>query len=89
MDKAKVQKTALKTAKVAAGGIVLSAGVCLKLTDMGLSVSEVILGGAKNLANDFAPAPDLKIGEPILISMQKQAGKYAQKWIAKGRGLAR
>ena len=86
MDKVKVKKAAVKTAKVTAGGVVLSAGVCLKLTDMGLSVSEVIFSGAKNLTNEFAQAPDLKIGESILISMQKQSGKYASKLIARGKG---
>ncbi len=89
MDKVKLQKAAAKTVKIVAGGVVLGTGVCLRLAEMGLSVSEVILSGAKNLANEFVKAPDLKIGESILSDIKKQTGKYASKLIARGKGLAK
>lgn len=82
MDKGKV-------VKVATGSVMLGAGVCLRLAEMDLSVSEVILSGAKNLTNEFVQAPDLKIGETLLVDIKKETGKYAKKLIAKGRGFVR
>jgi len=79
MDKAKVLQNARGAAE-------LSAGVILKLTEMGLSVSEVIFSGAKNLTNSFVKGPDLKIGESILGDIKKHTGKVADKLIKKGKG---
>ena len=79
IDKAKILKGAVGTME-------LSAGVVLKLAEFGLSASEVVLSGAKNLANSFVKGPDLKIGESILGDIKKHTGKFADKLIKKGRG---
>ena len=82
MDKEKVIKSAL-------GGGVIAIGVSLKLAEYGLHISQVLLSGAKNLANEFVKAPDLKIGESLLGDLKKGTGKLADKIIQKGKGLSR
>lgn len=79
MDKVKIIKGAV-------GTVELSAGVLLRLAELGLSVSEVVLSGAKNLANSFVKGPDLNIGSSMLNDLKKQTEKLAGKLIQKGKG---
>ena len=76
-----------KIIKNASGVVALSAGVVCKLAELGLSVSEVVLCGAKNLANEFVKAPDLHIGDSLLKDAQKGTQKLSQKLFKKAKEL--
>ncbi len=77
--------TLKRVAKSAIGGAYLGAGVAMKLAEFGLSASEVVLGGAKNLANQFVKGPDLNIGEQLLKDVKKQTAKLSAFLIKKGQ----
>ena len=80
--------TLSRVEKATVGGAYLGAGVALKLAEFGLQVGEVVAGGAKNLANQFVNAPDLKIAETALTALkdiEKQTGKAAAWLIKKGK----
>jgi len=78
-----------KVIKGVGGTVVLSAGVVCKLASLGLSVSEVVLCGAKNLANEFVKAPDLHIGDSLLNNAKKSTNKLSQKLFKKAKELFR
>ena len=75
-----------KIGSMAVGTVVLSAGVVLKLAVLGLTVSEFVLSGAKNLADSFVKGPDLNIGSSMLKGIKNQTGKIADKLIQNGKG---
>lgn len=78
-----------KVLKKSAGGLLISAGCLLKLADWGLSASEVVLNGGKNMADSFAKAPELGIGSSLFKATHKgiqTLGAYALK---KGKGFVR
>lgn len=76
-----------KIVKATAGTVIFSAGVACKLAELDLSVSEVVLCGAKNLANEFVKAPELYIGDSPLSKAQKATNKFSQRLLKKAREL--
>lgn len=78
-----------KVIKGMGGAAALSAGVVCKLASLGLSVSEVVLCGAKNLANEFVKAPDLHLGDSLLNDVKKGTDKLSQKLFKKAKELFR
>ncbi|MBO4284784.1 MAG: hypothetical protein J5895_00950 [Alphaproteobacteria bacterium] len=71
--------------KAAVGGAYLGAGVSLKLAEFGLSAGQVVASGAKNLADEFVKAPDIKVAEPVLNDVKKATGKAAAWLIKQGK----
>lgn len=78
-----------KVIKGVGGTVALSAGVVCKLASLGLSVSEVVLCGAKNLANEFVKTPDLHIGDSLINDAKKGTDKLSQKFFKKAKELFR
>lgn len=78
-----------KVIKGIGGAVALSAGVACKLASLGLSVSEVVLCGAKNLANEFVKAPDLRIGDSLLNDAKKGTDKLSKRFFKKAKELLR
>lgn len=78
-----------KIVRKTVGTVALSAGVLCKLSEFGLSVSKIVLCGAKNLANTFAKGPDTKVGESVLGGIQKGAHKAADELFKKAKELYR
>ena len=76
-----------KCVKGACGGVLIGAGVAAKLADYGLSVAEVVLNGAENLASSFVKAPKLGIGKALLDSAHKAVTKLSSRWIKKGKEM--
>ena len=80
MDAKKVLKTT--------GGVAFySVGVAAALIKYDLHVADVVLSGAKNLANHFVNAPDLKIGTTLMADTQKGVGKISKYLMKKGKEL--
>ncbi len=79
-----------KLAKSAAGGVAIGFGVAAKLSELGLSVTDVVLGGAVNLANSFVPSNSSKnFGSTVLSKLTKGAKVLSAKSISKGKELMR
>ena len=76
-----------KCVKGACGGVLVGAGVAAKLADYGLSVAEVVLNGAENLADHFVKAPKLGIGKALFDSTHKAMTKLSARWIKKGKEM--
>lgn len=74
-----------KTAKKVAGVALMTAGVAAKLTKWGLNASDIVLSGANNLADSFAPAPKLGIGKAAFSAVQKGVSDLEQKLLKKGK----
>ena len=74
-----------KVADGAQGGAMLGAAVLAKLSYLGLTVADVVCGGAVKLADAFVKAPKIGRGADKLVT--KAAGKcdlLAKKLWAKG-----
>lgn len=84
---AKMEIKMKRCAKGAVGSVVLSAGVALKLAKWGLSVSEIVLNGADNLANSFVKTPSLGIGKGAISDIKKQVSKFSDICLKKGREM--
>lgn len=76
-------------AKTAVGGALVGVGYGFKLAKWGLSVSEVVFNGAKNLTNSFVKAPELGIGNALFKGLQQQTGKIADTLIKAGKKYTR
>lgn len=74
-----------KVTKKTAGAALITAGVAAKLTKWGLSASEVVLNGANNLADTFAPAPKIGIGKSLFSSVQKGVSDLEKNLMKKGK----
>ena len=62
---------AKKITKKAVGGVLIGAGYALKLAEWGLNASEVVLNGAKNMADSFVKAPELGVGKAAFDGVKK------------------
>ncbi len=80
MDKKKVVKGAV-------GGILVTAGVAAKIADKCLSIAEVVLNGAENLADSFVKAPKLGIGKSLLNTGHKVIQDFSKKTLKKGKEM--
>ncbi len=78
-----------KVIKKGAGGVLISAGCALKLAEWGLSASEIVLNGAKNMADSFVKAPELGIGKSAFDGVKKGVSGLSKKIIRMGKGLTR
>lgn len=78
-----------KVIKKGAGGVLISAGCALKLAEWGLSASEIVLNGAKNMADSFVKAPELGIGKLAFDGVKKGVSGLSKKIIRMGKGLTR
>lgn len=78
-----------KIAKKTLGAAVVSTGYALKLAKWGLSVSEIVLNGAKNMADSFVKGPELGIGKAMFSGIKGQIGKTSDYLIKNGKKLCR
>lgn len=78
-----------KVTKKAAGAVLITAGVAAKLAKWGLSASDVVLSGANNLADTFAPAPKIGIGKSLFSSVQKGVSDLEKNLMKKGKEWVR
>ena len=76
-----------KAVRITAGVVVLGAGVVARLAVLGLSVSEVVLCGAKNLASEFVKGPNIVKGESIVTRVKEGTQKEAVKLMNQAREL--
>ena len=80
-----MNNTLQRAEKATVGGAFLGMGVSLKLAEFGLHAGEVLASGAKNLANQFVSAPDIKIAEEVLKDVEKHTAKVGNWFIQKGK----
>ena len=78
-----------KVVKKAAGGIFGSAGYVLKLAERNLSVAEIVLNGARNMADSFVKAPEFGVGKAAFDMTQKSASTLAKKFMKYSKRIAR
>lgn len=78
-----------KIEKGAVGGTILATGIFLKIAELGMSVAEVVLNGAENLADHFVKAPKIGIGKSLFGSLKSYTGKASVRLIKDGKGILR
>ena len=80
---------AKKITKKAVGGVLIGAGYALKLAEWGLNVSEVVLNGAKNMADSFVKAPELGVGKAAFDGVKKGVSGLSKNLIKTGKGFSK